>query len=88
MSKGFPKGKYFFGSVKVGERGQIVIPAKARSVFNINSGDQLLVFGDVKKGLGIIKASRLRNFATKMFKSFGLEEYEDEQENGGENVEE
>ena len=29
------KGNYFFGSVKVGERGQIVIPLKARDIFEI-----------------------------------------------------
>lgn len=51
-------GKYVFGIVKVGERGQIVIPKHAREVFNINPGDKLLVVGDVKKGLGIGKLSR------------------------------
>lgn len=49
-----PKGKYFFGSVTVGERGQIVIPKKAREVFEIEPGDQLLLFGDEEKGIGII----------------------------------
>lgn len=49
-----PKGKHFFGSVTVGERGQIVIPKKAREVFKIKPGDQLLIFGDEDKGIGII----------------------------------
>lgn len=49
-----PKGKYFFGSVTVGERGQIVIPKKAREVFRIQPGDQLLMFGDEEKGIGIV----------------------------------
>ncbi|MBP3460309.1 MAG: helix-turn-helix domain-containing protein [Lachnospiraceae bacterium] len=49
-----PKGKYFFGSVTVGERGQIVIPKKAREVFEIEPGDQLLLFGDEEKGIGIV----------------------------------
>ena len=40
-----PKGKFFFGSVVVGERGQIVIPKEARIVFNINAGDKLLILG-------------------------------------------
>lgn len=44
------EGKYMFGVVKVGERGQIVIPAEARKVFNIKAGDALLVLGDTKKG--------------------------------------
>ncbi len=52
------EGKYFFGAAKVGERGQIVIPKHARSVFHINPGDLLLVLGDVKKGgIAIVKAS-------------------------------
>ena len=47
-----PKGKFFFGSVVVGERGQIVIPKEARIVFNINAGDKLLILGDEERGLG------------------------------------
>lgn len=50
-----PKGKHAFGMVTVGDKGQIVIPAKARKVFNINSGDQLLVLGDEEQGIAIIK---------------------------------
>lgn len=49
-----PKGKHFFGAVTVGERGQIVIPKKAREVFRIEPGDQLLLFGDEEKGIGIM----------------------------------
>ncbi|MBQ8592548.1 MAG: helix-turn-helix domain-containing protein [Lachnospiraceae bacterium] len=49
-----PKGKYFFGSVTVGERGQIVIPQKARRVFKIEPGDQVLVLGDEERGIAII----------------------------------
>lgn len=49
-----PKGKHFFGSVTVGERGQIVIPQKARKVFRIEPGEQILVFGDEERGMGLI----------------------------------
>jgi AbrB family looped-hinge helix DNA binding protein len=73
MSK-FSKNNYFFGSVKVGERGQIVIPSKAREIFKIEAGDQLLVFGDINKGIGIIKATELKNFAIKFFKDFEIKE--------------
>jgi AbrB family looped-hinge helix DNA binding protein len=48
-----PEGKKFYGSVTVSERGQIVIPAEARKDFNINTGDKLLVFGDMKMGVWI-----------------------------------
>jgi len=67
------KGKYFFGSVKVGERGQIVIPKDAREMFDIKPGDKLLVLGDEKKGIAIAKASFLKNFAMKLFEVFGDE---------------
>ena len=50
-----PKGKYMFGTVTVGDRGQIVIPAKARKVFGINPGDSLVVLGDVNQGLALLK---------------------------------
>lgn len=43
-------GKFVFGIVKVGERGQVVIPKYAREVFKINSGDKLVVLGDTKQG--------------------------------------
>lgn len=43
-------GKYIFGLVKVGNRGQVVIPKYAREVFNINAGDRMAVFGDSAKG--------------------------------------
>jgi len=48
-----PEGKKFYGSVTVSERGQIVIPVDARKDFNIKTGDKLLVFGDMERGLGI-----------------------------------
>lgn len=50
-----PKGKHIFGMVKVGDKGQIVIPAKARRLFRIESGDNLIVLGDETQGLAIIK---------------------------------
>ena len=51
-----PKGKHLFGMVTVGDKGQIVIPAKARKVFNISAGDQLVVLGDEAQGLAILKS--------------------------------
>ena len=46
--------KYIFGVVKVGDRGQIVIPKEAREVYGIKAGDSLLVLGD-NKGMAILK---------------------------------
>lgn len=51
-----PKGKYMFGMVTVGERGQIVIPAKARKVFDIKPGDNLIVLGDINQGLALVSS--------------------------------
>ena len=48
------QGKYIFGVVKVGERGQIVIPKEAREVYDIKAGDSLLVLGD-SKGMAVLK---------------------------------
>ena len=51
-----PKGKHLFGLVTVGDKGQIVIPAKARKLFDISPGDQLVVLGDEGQGLAVIKS--------------------------------
>ncbi|MGN0155034.1 MAG: helix-turn-helix domain-containing protein [Lachnospiraceae bacterium] len=50
-----PRGKHLFGIVKMGDKGQIVIPAKARKIFNLEPGDNLVVLGDEVQGLAIIK---------------------------------
>lgn len=53
-----PKGKHLFGVVTVGDKGQIVIPAKARKIFEISPGDQVVVLGDEMQGLAIIKSEK------------------------------
>ena len=47
-------GKYIFGVVKVGDKGQIVIPKDARSVYGIKPGDALIMLGD-ERGLALLK---------------------------------
>lgn len=54
-----PRGKHLFGMVKVGEKGQIIIPVKARKIFAIRPGDNLIVLGDESQGIGIIKEDAL-----------------------------
>ena len=54
-----PKGKHIFGMVKVGEKGQIVIPAKARKIFDIHPGDRLIILGDEGQGIAMIKEKGL-----------------------------
>ena len=53
-----PKGKHLFGVVTVGDKGQIVIPAKARKLFEILPGDQLVILGDEEQGLAIMKSEK------------------------------
>ncbi len=47
-------GKYIFGVVKVGDKGQIVIPRDARKLYDIKPGDALLLLGD-QKGMALLK---------------------------------
>ncbi|HHV28058.1 helix-turn-helix domain-containing protein [Acetivibrio mesophilus] len=47
-----PKDKHIFGVVTLGERGQIVLPKKARDTFNLKPGDSLVVLGDTAPGSG------------------------------------
>lgn len=61
-----PKGKHAW-TVKVGEKGQIVIPKEAREIFGISPGDTLILLGDEKKGIAIPLKNMLTTFATKIF---------------------
>lgn len=56
------EGKHIFGTVKVGEKGQIVIPKEARKIFGINPGDTLMLIGDETSGLALITSSKLKHF--------------------------
>ncbi len=47
--------KHMFGAVRIGERGQIVIPKKCRDVFELVPGDMLLVLGDEVRGIALLK---------------------------------
>ena len=64
-----PKGHYIFGTVKVGERGQIVIPREARDKFDIKAGDTLIVLGDEKWGIAVTKSDVLQKFAAEIYKT-------------------
>ena len=64
MSK--PKGKYAW-TVKVGEKGQIVIPKEARDIFDINPGDTLIILGDEKQGIAIPPKNAFTKLVTTIF---------------------
>lgn len=59
----------FLWTVKVSEKGQIVIPKQARDEFNINIGDTLLLLGDKSKGIAIAKYDDYLKFAEAIFKA-------------------
>ena len=61
-----PKGRYVFGLVTVGDKGQIVIPAKARRSFHIEPGDDLLVLGDIEQGLALVRPDLFLEVAKQM----------------------
>jgi AbrB family looped-hinge helix DNA binding protein len=64
MSK--PEGKYAW-TVKVGEKGQIVIPKEARNIFDIKPGDTLIILGDEKQGLVIPPKNAVTKLVTTIF---------------------
>ncbi len=59
MALQYPKGK-FISIVKVGEKGQIVIPKGARELFGIQPGDQLLLMADKKRGIALLDENSIR----------------------------
>ncbi len=63
-----PKGKYAW-TVTVGEKGQIVIPKKAREVFQIQPGDTLVILGDEDRGLAIPPKSAFASFSHAVFET-------------------
>lgn len=71
-----PKGKHIFGAVKVGAKGQIVIPKEAREVFNIQPGDSLLMLGDEDQGIALVKQELFFQFANDILNAKKIEEEE------------
>ena len=73
------KGKHLFGMVTVGERGQIVIPKKAREIFGIKPGDSLFVLGDEAQGLALIKSEVFTQLANAIFEAQRRGEEQDDE---------
>ena len=57
----------YVGICKVGEKGQIVIPKEIRKMFDINSGDSIIVLCDKEKGIALLKADAIENLTEKVF---------------------
>ena len=63
-----------FGTAKVGDRGQIVIPKEAREFFGIEPGDTLLILGKGNTGLIVTKPETLNDLATRIFTTIEKED--------------
>ena len=61
-----PDGKYAW-MVKIGERGQFVIPKEARELFDLQPGNEILVLGDAKQGIAILPKALQREYISKIF---------------------
>ena len=66
--------KRVFGTAKVGDRGQIVIPKEARELFNIQPGDTLLIVGEEDTGLIVSRPEVLSSIANQIFENVKKEE--------------
>lgn len=67
MALQFPKDK-FMATVKVGEKGQIVIPKGARDLFGIQPGDTLLLLADKAQGIALVEYAGMEEFARQIFR--------------------
>ena len=61
-----PEGKYAW-MVKIGEKGQFVIPKEAREMFNLNPGDEILVLGDNERGLAVLPKKKQQEYIRRIF---------------------
>lgn len=70
---GMNKARHIFGTARVGDRGQIVIPKDAREFYNIKPGDTLLILGDEENGMIVTKPEVLSDLAAKILSQIGKE---------------
>ena len=68
------RARRVFGTAKVGDRGQIVIPKEARELFGIKPGDTLLIVGDEDNGLIVSRPEVLSDLANQIFSSVNKED--------------
>jgi len=60
------EGKYAW-MVKIGEKGQFVIPKEARELFELHPGDEILVLGDINRGIAILPKEKQQDAIKQIF---------------------
>lgn len=78
MKKKGPEEK-FMATVKVGPKGQIVIPKEVREMFGIESGDSLVLLADVQRGIALNRMSVLGGLVEKIMRADNIETEEGEE---------
>lgn len=68
-----PDGKYAW-MVKIGEKGQFVIPKEARDMFDLQPGSEILVLGDTIRGIAILPKAMQSEFIGKIFSELNKED--------------
>ena len=79
MSSNMPKGKNAW-TVKIGEKGQFVIPKEARDMLGISPGDTILVLGDEERGIAIPPKDMMNRYISMIFGELSAENKEKQDE--------
>lgn len=79
-----PKDK-FIATVKISDKGQIVIPKQVRDMFGIEAGDTLLLLADKQQGIAIVENSKYMDFATAIMEAQKKGDDADDDDNGDKN---
>lgn len=74
-----PKGKNAW-TVKIGEKGQFVIPKEARDMLGIKPGDTIIVLGDEERGIAIPPKAVMNRYISKIFGEIAMGEQEEKDE--------
>lgn len=61
-----PQDKYAW-TVKIGEKGQFVIPKEARDLFDFHPGDTILVLGDRERGMAILPKKAMEEHISRIY---------------------
>ncbi len=67
------EGKYAW-MVKIGEKGQFVIPKEARELFDLQPGSEIIVLGDRERGIAILPKAQQKEYIARIFSETGLSE--------------